>query len=54
MQLFDIFFFALTIPLAAILAGSGRRRTLLWVTASIGAVWIGDGADVRCPAPRAR
>jgi MFS family permease len=36
MQLFDIVFFALTIPLAAILAERGRRRTLLWVTATIG------------------
>jgi metabolite-proton symporter len=37
MQLFDIVFFALTIPLAAILAERGRRSTMLWVTASIGA-----------------
>jgi metabolite-proton symporter len=37
-QLFGILFFALTIPLSAILADRfGRRRTLLWVTASIGA-----------------
>jgi metabolite-proton symporter len=36
MQLFDIVFFALTIPLSAVLAERGRRRTLLWVTASIG------------------
>lgn len=35
MQLFDIFFFALTIPLAAILVKWGRRRALLWITASI-------------------
>ena len=36
MQLFDIFFFALGIPISAILAERGRRATLLWVTASIG------------------
>jgi MFS family permease len=37
-QLFGILFFAATIPLAAVLADRyGRRRTLLWVTASIGA-----------------
>jgi MFS family permease len=36
MQLFDIVFFAVTIPLSAILAERGRRRTLLWVTAAIG------------------
>ncbi len=36
MQLFDIFFFAITIPISAVLAERGRRRTLLWVTAAIG------------------
>jgi metabolite-proton symporter len=37
-QLFGILFFAFTIPLSAILADRvGRRRTLLWVTAAIGA-----------------
>jgi len=37
MQLFGILFFAGTIPLAAVLADRfGRRRTLLWVTATIG------------------
>jgi metabolite-proton symporter len=36
MQLFDIFFFALTIPISAVLAERGRRRLMLWVTASIG------------------
>ena len=36
MQLFDIFFFALTIPISALLAEHGRRRTMLWITASIG------------------
>ena len=35
-QLFGILFFALTIPLAAVLADRyGRRRTLLWVTVAI-------------------
>ena len=36
-QLFGILFFALTIPLSAVFAERGRRMTLLWVTASIGA-----------------
>ena len=36
MQLFTITFFALTIPLSAVLAERGRRRALLWITASIG------------------
>jgi MFS family permease len=36
MQLFGIVFFALTIPVSAILAERGRRRTLIWVTAAIG------------------
>jgi metabolite-proton symporter len=37
-QLFGILFFAVTIPISAILADRfGRRRTLLWVTAGIGA-----------------
>jgi metabolite-proton symporter len=37
-QLFGILFFALTIPLSALLADRhGRRRTLLWVTLAIGA-----------------
>ena len=36
MQLFCISFFALTIPISAILAERGRRSTLLWITASIG------------------
>ncbi len=37
MQLFDILFFALTIPLSAILAERGRRRVMLAVTVAIGA-----------------
>jgi metabolite-proton symporter len=36
MQLFCILFFAITIPISAILAESGRRRALLWITVSIG------------------
>jgi len=36
-QLVGIVFFAVTIPISAILAERGRRRTLLWVTAGIGA-----------------
>jgi MFS family permease len=36
MQLFCISFFAITIPLSAILAEQGRRRALLWITVSIG------------------
>ena len=36
MQLFDISFFALTIPISALLAEHGRRRTMLWITAAIG------------------
>jgi metabolite-proton symporter len=36
MQLFCIFFFALTIPISAVLAEQGRRRMMLWITVSIG------------------
>jgi len=36
MQLFGVCFFALTIPISALLAERGRRRVMLWVTASIG------------------
>jgi metabolite-proton symporter len=36
MQLFDIAFFALTIPISAALAERGRRRLMLWITALIG------------------
>jgi metabolite-proton symporter len=36
MQLFAIIFFAIFIPVGALLAERGRRLTLLWVTASIG------------------
>jgi metabolite-proton symporter len=37
MQLFAIVFFAIFIPIGALLAERGRRSTLLWVTAAIGA-----------------
>jgi len=37
MQLFAIVFFAIFIPVGALLAERGRRLTLLWVTAAIGA-----------------
>jgi metabolite-proton symporter len=37
MQLFAVVFFAIFIPVGAVLAQWGRRRALLWVTASIGA-----------------
>src|SRR6202522_2766658 len=36
-QLFGILFFAAFIPISALLADHGRRRTLLWVTATIAA-----------------
>ena len=36
MQLFDISFFALTIPVSALLAERGRRRVMFWITISIG------------------
>jgi metabolite-proton symporter len=37
MQLFAIVFFAIFIPIGALLAERGRRSVLLWVTAAIGA-----------------
>ncbi len=37
MQLFAVLFFAVFIPAGAVLAERGRRSTLLWVTAAIGA-----------------
>ena len=37
MQLFAIIFFAIFIPIGAILAERGRRQALLWITAAIGA-----------------
>jgi metabolite-proton symporter len=35
-QLFGVICFALTIPMSAVLAERGRRRTLIWVTVAIG------------------
>ena len=35
MQLFCVSFFAVTIPISAVLAERGRRRVMLWITASI-------------------
>ncbi len=46
MQLFGMIFFAITIPVGAILAEHGRRRTLLWVTVGDRFVRLGYGADV--------
>jgi len=37
MQLFAILFFAIFIPLSAVLAERGRRQTMIWVTVAIGA-----------------
>ncbi len=34
-QLFGILFFAVTIPVSAVLAERGRRRTLIWVSVAI-------------------
>ena len=39
-QLFGILFFAAGIPISGALAQRGRRRTLLWVTAAIGALGL--------------
>lgn len=41
MQLLDIFFFAATIPLSALLAERGRKRAMLWITAAIGIFGLG-------------
>jgi metabolite-proton symporter len=35
MQLFDILFFAVFIPISAVLAERGRRTTMMWITAAI-------------------
>ena len=35
MQLFDISFFAITIPIAAVLAERGRKKTMIWITTAI-------------------
>ena len=37
MQLFGILFFAVMIPISAVMAERGRRRTLIWATTAIGA-----------------
>jgi metabolite-proton symporter len=37
MQLFCVIFFAITIPISALLAEHGRRRVMLWITAAIAA-----------------
>ena len=37
MQLFDILFFVITIPISAVVVKSGRRRALFWITISSGA-----------------
>ena len=47
MQLFGVVFFALTIPISAMLAERGRRRTLIGVDARDRGVRPGDGAAVR-------
>jgi metabolite-proton symporter len=36
MQMFAVLFFAVTIPISAVLAERGRRTTLIWVTVAIG------------------
>lgn len=41
MQLFDVIFFALTIPISAALAERGRRRVMLWITAAIAIFGLG-------------
>jgi hypothetical protein len=40
MQLFAILFFAATIPIAGLMAESGRRRAMIWMT--LGAVAYGS------------
>jgi len=47
-QLFGVVCFALTIPLAAVLAERGRRRTLIWVT--IREVSTDHSGSARCKA----
>ena len=41
MQLFGVVFFALTIPVSAVLAERGRRPVMLWVTVAIGLFGLG-------------
>jgi MFS family permease len=40
MQLFAILFFALTIPISAVLAEGGRRKMLIWVNIAIAAFGV--------------
>jgi len=40
MQLFAILFFALTIPISAVLAETGRRRLLMWVNVAVAAFGV--------------
>ena len=47
-QLFGIAFFAIFIPVGAMLAKRGRRVTLLWITAAIRWVRTRHGADAHC------
>ena len=47
MQLFDILFFAITIPISAVLAERGRRRVMIGVTAGDRHLRIVPGAAVR-------
>ena len=51
LQLVGVVFFALAIPVSAMLAERSRRGTLLGVSVAIAVVRPGDGADAR---PRAR
>ncbi len=43
MQLFGVICFAITIPIAAVLAERGRKRTLIWVTIGIAVFGLGMG-----------
>ncbi len=43
MQLFGVICFAITIPIAAVLAERGRKRTLIWVTVGIAVFGLGMG-----------
>ncbi len=46
LQLLGVVFFAVTIPISALLAERGRRRVMMAVTVGIFLVWAGAGADV--------
>ena len=43
MQLFGVICFAIAIPIAAVLAERGRKRTLIWVTIGIAVFGLGMG-----------